>query len=183
MARIPYFDHNDAFEDYKKVLNSLEDFNLSKMLAHSPSVIKPYLLLGRSLLTRTELNATTRELVILRVGALLKSDYEFSQHTAIADYLKIPTNIIDEIKKPTMNYEIFNKEDAIVLQLTDDIVKNGRANDNNFQQACSILSNRSVTELVIVIGYYMMTCTFLINFDIDIEPDGQVNPNKILKSS
>jgi hypothetical protein len=36
------------------------------------------------------------------------------------------------------------------------------------------LSTKALAELVLTIGFYMMVCRFLENFEVDIEPPGVV---------
>jgi hypothetical protein len=69
MARLPYFDLEQASPTYKKMIGARPPLNLYRMLPHGGAV-GGFLALGGAILRESELDPTLRELVILRVGAL-----------------------------------------------------------------------------------------------------------------
>ncbi len=68
----------------EKMLASRPDFNIYKTLAHHPPLYERWSALGRYLLDGSTLPARDREIVILRMGWLCQSPYEWSQHARIA---------------------------------------------------------------------------------------------------
>ncbi|RYF47653.1 MAG: carboxymuconolactone decarboxylase family protein, partial [Comamonadaceae bacterium] len=85
MARIPYFDLNQAPDDYKELLGGRPPLNLYRMLPHAgPAYSKAFLGLGGAILRSSELESQLREIAILRVGILSKASYEVHQHKRVA---------------------------------------------------------------------------------------------------
>jgi alkylhydroperoxidase family enzyme len=71
-------------EAQRQILASRPDFNVFKTLAHHPELYLRWSGLGRFLLDGSSLPARHRELLILRMGWLCQSEYEWAQHARIA---------------------------------------------------------------------------------------------------
>src|SRR5437867_7487889 len=80
MARV-----SDATPQFREGTETLGNTNVNilKALANSKQVMRGFGDLGGRLLMRSSLPPRTREAVILRMGALLGSDYEWGQHVVI----------------------------------------------------------------------------------------------------
>ena len=58
--------------------------NIFRTLAHAPDALTPFLTWGSYILSKkNSLNARQREIVILRIGYLCRSGYEWTQHVEI----------------------------------------------------------------------------------------------------
>jgi 4-carboxymuconolactone decarboxylase len=82
MALIPYADEDPSDARVRKVLDRLPEprINLFTMLANAPALIGPTLRLGEAILTKSDLDAALRELVILHTAKLTETEYEWVQH-------------------------------------------------------------------------------------------------------
>jgi len=70
--------------EQEKMLASRPDYNIYKTLAHHPELYTRWSGLGQYLLNGSTLPPRDREIVILRMGWLCQSPYEWSQHARIA---------------------------------------------------------------------------------------------------
>jgi len=61
-----------------------------------------------------------------------------------------------------------------VLRFTDEVFHRVKAPDAMFEAMRERLTTKALSELVLTIGFYMMVCRFLENFEVDIEPPGVV---------
>jgi hypothetical protein len=59
-----------------------------------------------------------------------------------------------------------------VLRFADQLVHHVKAPDAMWQDLSKHLDHRQMAELVLTVGYYMMVCRFLENFEVDIESPG-----------
>ena len=59
-------------------------FNIFKVLAHHPSLVKRWTPFAGHVLAKQTLPFRDRELLILRIGWLNQAEYEFAQHELIA---------------------------------------------------------------------------------------------------
>ena len=71
-------------EAQSQMLASRPDYNIYKTLAHHPELYARWSGLGRFILNGSSLPARHREMLMLRMGWLCQSEYEWSQHARIA---------------------------------------------------------------------------------------------------
>lgn len=81
--RVAPLTREQASAEQQAMLASRPDFNIYKTLAHNVRLYERWTPLGRFLLNGTSLPAREREIVILRMGWLCQSEYEWSQHARI----------------------------------------------------------------------------------------------------
>ena len=173
MARIPYVDLELAPDAIKEQLKTRKPLNIYRMLAHATTVAPGFLMMGRGLLRESELDPGLRELAILRVGILSGADYEVYQHTRVAKSVGLSDVKIEAIAEGA-DSPTFTKLEALVLAFTDEVVCKVKAGEELFDDLLKHLNERQMAELVLTIGFYMMVCRFLENFEVDIEPPGSI---------
>ncbi len=173
MARIPYFDMSGASDAYKKMLGQRRPLNLYRMLPHAGPAAEGFLRLVGSLLRENELDPVLREVAILRVGMLSNASYEVHQHKRVARSVGMSDEKIAALE-PDADPQALNEREKFVLDFTDQLVRHVKAPDQMFNRACELFGYRPISELVLTIGFYMMVCRFLENFEVDIEPPGTI---------
>jgi alkylhydroperoxidase family enzyme len=175
MSRIPYYEVASATDKHAEFLGKLKPhLNIYRMLANSEYGIKGFTRMGNALLHRCELDPTLRELAILRVGRLSRSAYEVFQHERIAREAGVADDKIVALRDATIEAPAFSDQDKAVLRFTDDVVRNVRASDKSLKAVQAFLSPGALIELILTIGYYMMTCRFLETTGVEGE-EGQAD--------
>ena len=81
MARLPYLEADQVAPEYRDML--ARNTNLHKLLVNSPDMARAFSGLGGYIRHKSKLNPRLRELAILQVGWLEKSEYEFTHHVKI----------------------------------------------------------------------------------------------------
>jgi alkylhydroperoxidase family enzyme len=173
MARIPYFDLAQAPASYTEMLGSRPPLNLYRMLPHAGKAAEGFLRLGGALLRDNELDARLREIAILRVGLLSGAGYEVHQHKKLARKLGLADAKVAALA-PGADASALDELELQVLRFTDEVFHRVKAPDTMFDAMRARLSTKALAELVLTIGFYMMVCRFLENFEVDIEPPGVV---------
>jgi 4-carboxymuconolactone decarboxylase len=173
MPRIPYFDLNKAPPAIAELLSSRPPLNIYRMLPHAVAAAPGFLKLGGALLRESELDAKLRELAILRVGVLSGATYEVHQHKRVARSVGVPDGKIEAIARGPEAGE-FTELEKLVLRFTDEVVRKVKAPEAMFRELLAQLNHRQMAELVLTIGFYMMVCRFLENFEVEIEPPGTI---------
>lgn len=173
MARIPYFDMNQAPPEYAELLKSRHPLNLYRMLPHAGGAAVGFLRMGAALLRENTLDSQLREIVILRVGMLSGASYEVHQHKRVARSVGLPDEKIAAIEIGP-EAPVFTELERLILRFTDTVVHEVKAPDALFDEVLAHLDHRRMAELVFTIGFYMMVSRFLENFEVDIEPEGTV---------
>ena len=169
MARIPYADPAKLSPAVKKSLETMP-FNVTRMLAGaSEGVFHGFGAFGSAFYSGTTLSPVLREIAILRVGYMLKSQYETFQHEALAKHLKMTQAQIDAIKAGQASDSVFNSTEQAVMNLATDLVKNTRASDATLAALRKHLPDNLVIDLILLIGLYMTVCCLLETTGVDLD--------------
>jgi 4-carboxymuconolactone decarboxylase len=171
MARTAYFDLAQAPSDYTELLGERPPLNIYRMLPHAGPAAVGFLKLGGALLRRSELDPQLREIAILRVGMISGAAYEVHQHQRIARRAGLAPAKIAALTEPGSDLGVFDERERFVIEFTDQVVHHVKASDAMFAQAQALFGERQRAELVLTIGFYMMVCRFLENYEVDIEDD------------
>ena len=81
MARLPYLDADQLPPEQRDLLK--RPINLTRLLVNSPGMAKAFHGIGGYIRNKSTLNPRLRELAILQVGWMEKSEYEFTHHVKI----------------------------------------------------------------------------------------------------
>ena len=81
MARLPYLEADQVAPEYRDMLK--RNTNLHKLLVNSPDMARAFNGVGGFIRFKSKLDPRLRELAILQVGWLEKSEYEFTHHVKI----------------------------------------------------------------------------------------------------
>ena len=81
MPRLPYLDAADLPEDQRDLLK--RPINLTRLLVNSPGMARAFHTVGNYIRHKSTLDPRLRELAILQVGWIEKSEYEFTHHVKI----------------------------------------------------------------------------------------------------
>src|SRR3977135_219362 len=81
MARLPYLEPDQVAPEYRDMLK--RNTNLHKLLVNSPDMARAFNGFGNYIRNKSTLDPRLRELAILQVGWMEKSEYEFTHHVKI----------------------------------------------------------------------------------------------------
>ena len=173
MSRVQLVQKDKAMPGAKEIYDKLEKhgariLNLYRVLAHSPDVLRNFTRLGNSLLVGTELSAKLRELAILRIAGITGSEYEWTQHYPFA----LEVGVSHEQTEALLNWSgstVFSDEERAVLQYTDEVSQNVAVKDETFKALQRHLSERSIVELTLSIGYWGMVARLLVPLQVEID--------------
>lgn len=174
MARVSMVEKENAGpmvkESYEKAEASSgsEVINLFKVMGHCPYIGLNFRRLGNSILRGEVLPADLRELAILRVGDLAKSEYEFTKHVVIGKGAGVRQEQIDEIGNWPASKE-FDERERAVLAYTDEVAQNVSVKDETFNELSKYFDDHAIVELTAAIGYYGMVCRILVSLQIELE--------------
>lgn len=132
--------------------------NLSRGLVMTRSSAKPYLALGLSFRTGA-LSADTRELVILRVGAVTNAPYETHHHVPEARAVGVSDSTIDDVLSGATSFG--DRSVDVLIGFVDDLlahIKGGGASAAAMQE---FYSDNEIAEVTLLVGHYVMTAMFI----------------------
>jgi alkylhydroperoxidase family enzyme len=134
---------------------------LLKMVAHAESAFEDWLAYSNSLLTVLELDPVLRELAILQVAHLERSQYEWVQHVAIGEALGVAEAQIAAIERDDDADASFSEDEAALLRLAREFVVDGSASESSVAEMERRIGVRGVVELLLVLGHYIAIARFV----------------------
>ena len=160
MPRLPYVDPSEAPEPVANVLTRTP-LTLLRMVAHAESAFEDWLSYSNSILTVLELDPVLRELAILQVAHLERSEYEWVQHVAIGQALGVNAEQIAAIERDDDDGASFSGDEAAVLSLAREFVLEGAASQETVADVQARIGVRGVIELLLVLGHYIAIARFV----------------------
>jgi alkylhydroperoxidase family enzyme len=169
MARLPYLEADQVAPEYRDML--ARNTNLHKLLVNSPDAARAFSGLGGYIRHRSKLDPRLRELAILQVGWLEKSEYEFTHHVKIGKEFGVTDADIQGLMAETDGKP--SSLDALtkaVLRGAREMVRNLAMSDATFAEIKKSLSDEHMTDLVLTIAFYCAVVRVLATMQIDNEP-------------
>lgn len=157
------------------------DLNVFRVWLHHPKLARWLSDLLMGLLWEGRLEPRLRELVIMRVGWLTVSDYEWTQHWRIALGLGLDEADLLAVR----DWEVadrFGPAERAVLTATDEVVTDGAVTAATWRSCVDHVSDdpQVLLEIVTAIGTWRMVASILQSLDVPLEdglapwpPDGE----------
>lgn len=167
MARIPYPEPTSQSEEVLERLRRTGMLNVNRMMSHAEGPMLAYSRLGVQLLLKGKLDPVLREIVVLRIGQLCGSAYEWHQHVAVARAVGM-----DEATLQAMSDQAFRnltEVQQIAIKIAEEIKHDSGASADTIAKAQAHFSHEQLVEVLLVAGYYIMTAGLLLSLDIEIE--------------
>jgi 4-carboxymuconolactone decarboxylase len=178
--RIAPLTESEMTEEQRELLKPFGEgrplLNIFLTLARAPKALTRYQQWGAYVLSRrNDLPAREREIVILRVGFLCKSGYEFTQHTRIGREAGLSEDEISRIKAgPDAGW---GPADAALIRASDELVGTHFISDATWAELGRHLSDKQRMDVVFTIGQYTQTSMFLNTFGVQLEPGAKLDPD------
>ncbi len=151
-----------------------------RVLLHHPALARSLAgLLKMLLLEGNQLDGRLRELIIMRIGWLTGSNYEWTQHWRFARDMGIPADVLLACRSWESS-TILTAADRAILRATDETMEAGRISDATWSE-CErhVESIQARLELVVAIGNWRTFSQLLLTLRIPLEegledwmPDG-----------
>ncbi|NQW09659.1 MAG: carboxymuconolactone decarboxylase family protein [Alphaproteobacteria bacterium] len=171
MARVPYLDAEDLPEADRDLLQ--RPIALNRALVNSPGLARGWRGLAQYIRYGSPLDPRLRELAIIQVGYLTRSEYEYSHHTklGIEQFGVTPEDILAIARETDHGGGDFPELETAVLRAAREMVTNLAVADDTFAVLSRWLSIEMVTDLIVTIGFYCGVVRILASLQIDVEDD------------
>lgn len=169
MTRIPYPSADSLSEAKAAILNGAAPvLNISKMLMHMPDAFWA----GQRGLARAGVYDSTigegmRELLILRVAHLSRSDYELFHHLSIAQAVGVSAEACDAMLSG--DFTALSEKEAVLARFVSEVVLHVSPSDETLAAARAVFSDAQIFEIIAIIGYYMMVARAIAVGGVDID--------------
>lgn len=144
-----------------------ELFNIFKVLANHPALVKRWTPFAGHILSKQTLPFRDRELLILRIGWLNQAEYEFAQHELIAKRGGVSDADIEKIKQgPGAD---FSAHEKALMQAADDLFNDSVVSDSTWAVLSKTYSTQQMMDVVFTIGQYNLVSWALNSFGVPLD--------------
>ena len=169
MPRVPLAEFEPEFRKRLEELWGGTPPNLYKALANHPEVAGAWNVFASTLRHKSRTPRALRELVILRGGQLMKSEYEWAQHLKMARQAGVSDAQIRELSSWKKS-SLFDAREKAALGLAE-AVTNGRVSDEVYAEAMRHFDHRDYVELSVTAAFYAMVGRMLDAMGVQLEPE------------
>jgi len=151
--------------------------NIFRTLLHTPKALTGFLSWGNYVLSRrNDLPAREREIVILRIGYLCKSGYEWTQHHAIGLRAELTEDEIDRIKKGA-DAPGWSAADEALLKASDELHKDQFVTDATWKALGEHFTQKQCMDVVYTAGQYTQVSMMLNTFGVQLDEGQTLDPD------
>ena len=115
----------------------------------------------------TTINARTRQVVILTVGSVWKSEYELYAHKAEARKAGISESAIAALVAGETSEEL-SDEEKTAQAFTAEITRNHQVTDEMFERVRATFRVQGIVDLLFLAGCYDIVCSLLNTFQVPV---------------
>lgn len=130
--------------------------NIINVMANHPDLGKAYNIFGKHFLVTNTVPLRPRELIVMRVAWLLKSEYEWHNHVGYCLNLGMSLEEIAKIKDGA-GAPGWSEEDAALLRACDELIQQNDLCDATWNTLAKYYNRQQMMDIVFTIGQYVMT--------------------------
>lgn len=131
-------------------------------------LFRPFLLWNARLMPRGKLTRKQTEAVILRVGWLVRSKYEWTQHKAIGKGAGLTTEQIAAAASDPTN-PVLDEHTRRLLAAVPELLEDHALRESTFEELAKFLTHAQILEFVMLVGNYAMLAGALNTFGVPLE--------------
>ena len=150
--------------------------NIFRTLVRSPDGLRAFLWWGGYVMSRNSLSPRDRELVILRVGFLCRSGYEWTQHHRIGLQSGLSAEEIERIKLGAAG-EGWTAAERALLVAADDLNRDHFVSNAAWAELTKHFSERQCMDMVFTVGQYTQVSMILNSFGVQLDPGQTLDPD------
>lgn len=170
MSRLKHITADDLDASHMKFL--ARPINLFRVLGNSPGALRVHHEFGEWIRWECNTDGRLRELVILLVGILKKSPYEFSHHVEISRIFDVTTGDVENLfRYRDGGLHGFTEAETLALDMTRQLTDTGEIADDTWDQSAKHFSDEELCDIATIIAFYNYVVLVLSGLRIDVEPD------------
>jgi 4-carboxymuconolactone decarboxylase len=150
--------------------------NIFRTLVREPKAMRGFLAWGNYVLSRRNaLPPREREIVILRIGYLCKSGYEWTQHVAIGKREGLTDDEIARLKKGADAG--WSAPDAALIRAADELHNDQFITDPTWKALSEHFTQKQCMDVVFTVGQYTQVSMILNSFGVQLDAGQMLDPD------
>ena len=143
------------------------DLNLFRVLLQHPKLARRWMVFAGHVLQKQTVPLRERELLILRIGWLNQSEYEWAQHVEIAKRCGISAAEIERIQQGPA--AAWDAHEEALLQAADDLFERSVVSDQTWATLSKTYSVEQMMDVVFTVGQYNLVSWALNSFGVPLD--------------
>ena len=139
------------------------------VLLHSPELAARVASTGEYVRFDFDMPDILKEAVILATAREMSSQYVFTAHARLARQAGVSEETIDAIAQGTAPQGLSGDEELLV-RYTQELLRDHKITDGTFNDAQSRFGSRSMLDLTVLIGHYLLVGQVMAAFDVELAP-------------
>jgi alkylhydroperoxidase family enzyme len=142
--------------------------NIFTTFARHPKLLKRWLVFGNHILFKSTLSAREREILILRIGWLCRSEYEWGQHAIIGRDAGLSD---EEIRRITEGPAApgWDPFEANLLTAVDELHRDSMIGDKTWAALSARYDTQQLMDVVFTVGQYTLVCMALKTLGVQLD--------------
>lgn len=142
--------------------------NIHRMIAHHPALMQAFTPLRNYIVPASSLSPRHRELVILRVGHRVDSDYEWIHHVDRGQKAGLTSTEIERVKTG-YSAEGWSFNERLILRAVDEMIDQQQLEVETAQALLDSMGKQALLDILFTVGIYLTLGTILNTFDVPFE--------------
>ena len=169
----------DLTPDQKEILEPMGDrvLNIFRTMVAAPKAAKGFLAWGNYVLSRrNDLPAREREIVILRIGYLCRSGYEWTQHAPIGVRAGLTEEEVERIKAGA-EAAGWSAADQALLKAADELHHDQFITEPTWTALRASFTEKQCMDVVFTAGQYTQVSMILNSFGVQLDAGQTLDPD------
>lgn len=155
--------------------DSIGHLNVIRSKLRSPALYKSWRSFSGHVLRRSSLPPRDREILILRIGWLNQSQYEFTQHVRVAKGVGMTDDDIARVKAGA-EAEGWTPLEAALVEAADQLRFEGMITDGTWAVLAQHYTEVQLLDVIATVGQYNLISWFLNTLRTPLEPGVEPHP-------
>lgn len=150
------------------------------VMLHYPALAKAFLTFNNHVATHSSLSKRVREILILRISWLLRSEYEFLQHVVLGRRAGLGE---DEIERITLGPDAagWDPVDAALVRSVDELHADARIADATWSLLTQHFTQQQMLDLIFAVGCYDLLGKLFKTLGVQLEPGTEALASELLE--
>lgn len=143
--------------------------NVFRTLANHPELARDWLTFATYILRKCALPPRDREILILRIGWLCGSEYEWAQHTRLGKTVGLTDDDFSRIRHGPDATDA-TPHDRLLLKAVDELHHDSFIDDETWNALAETYDAKQMMDLVFTVGQYNLVSMALNTFGVQLDP-------------